>query len=728
MKMVKRMEINGHGKKAGNMETKRAGLALVALLFLQITGLSREFEILATKGKGALLSRDGHLVLRLEGTPFEMGFQHGFLLKKHVRTLVKRVLWIGNAFSRDEKGFFGGAMENAWKRTRPWIDSRFLEEMRGLARGSGVRLEDIKKANILPELFHCSGFALWGKATKDGRLLHGRILDYMTRAGIQDHAVTVVAKPDGGIPFMNVGFAGLVGSVTGMNKEGIAIGEMGGRGVGLWDGTPMAFLVRKALENANTLKQAIEIFRRARRTCEYFFVVSDAKIPRAVGMWCKPHLFHLIEPGKPYPRLGHPFEDAVLLSLGRRYEELARRVAEGYGNFGPRESIDLMKRPVAMESNLQCVLFDPGNLDAYVQIAADPKEKDYQACFQPVFKVNMGEVLGMEIKGNEMDPSPGKKGARPEVSLPDFEEGIIGGDVRRPLKPEKDPRVTRLLRAYELPGTPFRWKLEARKRAREYKVYELVFPSPFKSRFKENNTVYCEYFRSKRKGKRPAAIVLHILDGRFMVARLACSYLARKGIHGLLLKMAYYGKRRPKGMSERVLTKNVRNLVEGVRQTVLDIRRAALWLSRRPEVDKERISIVGVSLGGFAGALASGVDGNFHKTAVILAGGGLDKVVLGNSREVKAIKKAILNGGFTGKSLVKLLEPIEPCVFAHRIPKGTLLMVNTKWDRVVPVECAEALFKASGGCGRIVWYPGNHYSLTVHALSILNDIVGFIGN
>ena len=41
-----------------------------------------------------------------------------------------------------------------------------------------------------------------------------------------------------------VTYAGFIGSVTGMNAERVSIGEMGGRGMGHWDGTPMALLVR----------------------------------------------------------------------------------------------------------------------------------------------------------------------------------------------------------------------------------------------------------------------------------------------------------------------------------------------------------------------------------------------------------------------------------------------------------------------------------------------------
>ena len=93
-----------------------------------------------------------------------------------------------------------------------------------------------------------------------------------------------VAEPRGKIPFVNVTYAGFVGSVTGMNAERISIGEMGGGGLGHWDGVPMAFLVRMVLEEADSLERGIAIFRKNPRTCEYYFVIADGKTGKAVGM------------------------------------------------------------------------------------------------------------------------------------------------------------------------------------------------------------------------------------------------------------------------------------------------------------------------------------------------------------------------------------------------------------------------------------------------------------
>jgi len=91
---------------------------------------------------------------------------------------------------------------------------------------------------------------------------------------------------------------------------------MGGRGEGNWDGKPMAQLVREVMENADTLEQAVEIMRKSPRTCEYYYVISDGKGRKAVGVKATSKVFETVEMGAAHPELKHPVKDTVLLSAG----------------------------------------------------------------------------------------------------------------------------------------------------------------------------------------------------------------------------------------------------------------------------------------------------------------------------------------------------------------------------------------------------------------------------
>jgi isopenicillin-N N-acyltransferase like protein len=334
----------------------------VAMACVAATSARAGDRTIARCGGGFLEEVGGARVLHVKGTPYEMGFQQGSLLRNDIRSLVRFLLdvkakeatvEVAGVKLLDPRRVIAGIVATQKKYYPP----RFADELRGVADGSGVDLAEIHVANFIPELFHCSGFAIGGSATKDGTLYHGRILDYGCDWRLQEHAVLTVAEPEGRIPFVNVTYAGFIGSVTGMNASGVSIGEMGGRGMGHWEGVPMAFLVRMALEEAGDLDAAIAVFRDHPRTCQYFYVIADGKSGQAVGMEASWDAFGVVRMGEAEPRLPHAIPDAVVLSVGSRYEELARRVKAGHGTFDADSARALMDRPVAMKSNLHSVLF-----------------------------------------------------------------------------------------------------------------------------------------------------------------------------------------------------------------------------------------------------------------------------------------------------------------------------------------------------------------------------------
>jgi len=273
---------------------------------------------------------------------------------------------VGVGSSVDKGEWVFGIIEQAQQRVMPFVDERYLREMDALAAAAALPREEVRLANFFPELFHCSGFAVLGKATVGGRLYHGRILDYLRGMGLEQNAVVMVFQPDQGNAWVNIGYAGFVGSVTAMNAKHVAIGEMGGKGQGHWDGKPMAELVREVMEKANTLDEAVEIMRKGPRTCEYYYVISDGKTGRAVGIAATPDKFEVIRPGEKHPELRHPIPDAVVMSGGERYDELARRVEANFGKLDAQGARDLMKRPVCMKSNIHCALFAPDTLEFWV--------------------------------------------------------------------------------------------------------------------------------------------------------------------------------------------------------------------------------------------------------------------------------------------------------------------------------------------------------------------------
>lgn len=444
----------------------RFGCRVVALLTLYIAAVvgvlcpaaeslgATEPHLIARAGKGALYEFDGQRVALLAGTPEEMGYEQGTLLREDIRAVTNTVLTVARAADAvRQRNFFAGTIEKAYARCEKFIPERYLREVDALADAAGLPRKDARLAQIFPELFHCSGFALMGRATVNGELFHGRILDYMTEIGLQKHAVTLICMPEGRRAFVTVGAAGYIGSVTGMNDRKLAFGEMGGGGEGLWDGEPMGFLVRRAMEEAETLQQATEIFRKAARTCEYYYVISDGKTRDAVGLKCRPDLFEVVRPGEAHPQLPSPIPDTVIFSAGDRYPELVRRVKAGYGKIGADSAIELMRQPVAMHSNLHCVLFAPERLVLWVANAADPSAvADFQACDQRYVRIDFGEWMG-RCAGLSKGADAPEKPAETTVIEAQAKLGGTGNDAARPqIAPDQDVEMSARMESHFKPG------------------------------------------------------------------------------------------------------------------------------------------------------------------------------------------------------------------------------------------------------------------------------------
>jgi len=347
--------------------------ALVSVVLVALAATAQA-ETLGREGAGWLESINGYLVLHLKGTPYEMGMQHGKLLRDHVRENMQFILNKKGNESLIEvgpvratpKSLLPGIVEVQ----RPYVPAKYWDEMRGLADGAGLKVEEVQLGNFIPELFHCSGFAVMNAATAGGTLYHGRVLDYGIDLRLQEHAVLIVAEPTGGIPFVNVSYAGFIGSVTGMNAQHVSIGEMGGRGLGAWQGTPMSLLVREVLETASDLDAGVEVFRSHKRTCEYYYVIADGKTNRAIGLAATPENLADVAPGEAHPRLPKPVADTVLLSAGSRYDELVSRVQSQYGKLNADSALHLMDCPVAMRSNLHNALFEPRSTRMWIANAS----------------------------------------------------------------------------------------------------------------------------------------------------------------------------------------------------------------------------------------------------------------------------------------------------------------------------------------------------------------------
>ncbi len=684
---------------------------LTVFLFLPSL-LFSEVKIIERCGKGALIEKGGKEILILEGSPYEIGYQHGKILKEKIKKMVDTTLMI--IYARKEND-----IKEVWRRTEKFIPERYKKEMEGLSAGSGIPLEKIQLANNFPALFHCSGILLKGKVTKDNKMYHIRILDYMTEVGLQDNAITMVFKPENCNSFITAGFAGFLGTVTGMNEKKIAIGEMGAGGYGKWDGVPMPLLIRMALEKTNTLQDAIGIFESNPRTCEYYYLISDGKIKDGRGIYATDEKFDVYAPGQNHELLPAPFlPDTILITGKKRYPVLRKRVEENYGKIDLQTVMDIIKKPVSMKSNLHNAIFIPEELKMHLAVANKSYNPDFQACYQKYFEYDLKELLEIKLAEEKELKSIAEI---PHLNYPELPsetvKGVLKANEIRNFSSLDYDEHKEYLEFFNVEKRDIRFTLKHKYRGSHFDVFALTFPSLVKTGFKENDIVYADYYRSFNENGKPAVILLDILAGSKLIPRLLAYKLALKGINSCFVKLPSYGERK---IEEKDLLSDLTLIPKMVIQGVNDIRVVASWLSKRKE-NSDKVDIVGVSLGAFSAALVAGIDGNFRRACFILGGGQILPAIM----KEKKISDILQSLGISSEMLKILILPFEPQSYVRRMENTEVLMINVENDDEIPKESTLSYYNALAK-KKIIWFPGKHLDLAVRGLEALEKVTRFL--
>lgn len=255
-------------------------------------------------------------------------------------------------------------------------------------------------------------------------------------------------------------------------------------------------------------------------------------------------------------------------------------------------------------------------------------------------------------------------------------------------------------------------------------VYNLTFPSPVTSDVPENNTVYAEYFVPKGAGKHPAVLVLDIMQGNQLIARGEAMWLAQNGIASMVVLLPHYNQRRAPGSKVKLVSPDIVRTMDGIRQAVLDCRVACAWLAARPEVDADRLGMVGTSLGSFITAITSANEPRIKNVCMVLGGGGLVDAYYDHPKAKPVTEWIDLLGG---KRLVKnLIAPVDPLTYAAQLKGKNLLMIAAREDEIVPPKAASQLWEATGK-QRIVWLDAGHITAAFYTMSVLREMRDHVG-
>ncbi|RVU91502.1 acyl-CoA--6-aminopenicillanic acid acyl-transferase [Flavobacterium columnare] len=277
--------------------------------------VSKISDTLVTHANGFLVKNDKKIwELHVSGSASERGMLTGALAEPLVK--------------KQERIFFSKVAEMVPSKTKQWllrnilkwynrklylnVTEEFKTEIYGLSLYTDTKYNYIAPPFLRSLYLHgahdighvmqdlalvgCTSLAVWGDKSADGELLIGRNLDFYAGDDFaQDKLITFV-KPDKGIPYASVAWAGMIGILSGMNKEGLTVTINASKSkMPLLAKTPISLLTREILQYASTIEEAIAIAKKRPVFVSESIMIGSAKDKKGVIIEVSPKNFGVYE-------------------------------------------------------------------------------------------------------------------------------------------------------------------------------------------------------------------------------------------------------------------------------------------------------------------------------------------------------------------------------------------------------------------------------------------------
>ncbi|MDM8549111.1 C45 family autoproteolytic acyltransferase/hydrolase [Desulfobacterales bacterium HSG2] len=270
--------------------------------------------------KGKFGEINGVKVLQMKGTPYEMGYQHGFLLADRIELMISRTLPATTAYVAAQTGSdLKTAEKLLWlgqKAAEPFLPEDLKEEMRGIADGANDAGVSVTSDQIFlwntnydqwcvychPHYWHpegkisekmpdrilagsggCSSFSAWDEwAGGNGNLIFCTDEDNFNMPAQLDNRIMVIAAPDKGYGHAFLTYPGMTGLDGGLNEDGLEMmTQLNSMKDETMEGCGIGVFTRLLLTNASTVDDAINIFHKYPRCAGIAYHVADAKTGKA---------------------------------------------------------------------------------------------------------------------------------------------------------------------------------------------------------------------------------------------------------------------------------------------------------------------------------------------------------------------------------------------------------------------------------------------------------------
>ena len=248
--------------------------------------------------------------LYIKGNPLQLGYNNGALtqslMQKQEEIFFSKVE--GFVPSKFKQNLLRGFLK--WYNRKMYLNIRedYQSELYGLSQYSSDKYNFIAPKFLRSMYLHgahdighamqdlmmvgCTSLAVWNENTEDGDLLIGRNFDFYVGDDFAKNKLIEFVEPEEGIPYLSVSWPGMIGVVSGMNKEGVTVTINAGKSkIPLTAKTPISLVTREILQYAKNINEAIAIARKRKVFVSESILVGSANDKKAVIIEVSPDNF-----------------------------------------------------------------------------------------------------------------------------------------------------------------------------------------------------------------------------------------------------------------------------------------------------------------------------------------------------------------------------------------------------------------------------------------------------
>lgn len=234
------------------------------------------------------------------------------------------------------------------------------------------------------------------------------------------------------------------------------------------------------------------------------------------------------------------------------------------------------------------------------------------------------------------------------------------------------------------------------------------------------------YYENKLEAPKRLSVVL-VHGWRQDLERIKAIYLKPfidSGYDMYFITLPYHMDRQANNSlynGEFMISANVERTLSSIRQSVVDLRALISWLKNNR---RDRVVLIGISLGGLIVNLTSTVDGNMDGIISVFPPNALSYIIW-NCIPGKHIKKDFEQNAFTYDQLKECWAMTNASNFETKLTKEKMLILSALYDKYIDLKDTDKLWETWGRPERRLYRCG-HAGIALCRTSILNDSLEFI--